>query len=194
MDEKKREVIDLWYSHCLVSQNSQYWQVAEQRRKDRPQHLQELLKMDLDTAPVRDLRAIMIKMGIPYHDCVEKSDMKERLIDRVPELRMEIERKASAASISTLGSSPTDSRPPSVSSGLNFLGDPLGASEDSRVRELEEKNKQLEEELKKLKRRIGEKESEIDTLEMQMRKMTARANDAESQVLAARGSAPIPKV
>ncbi len=191
-----------WRALIEVSPSTCRPQAEEKRRRERPQHLQELLKMDLDAASVRDLRAMMIKMGIPFQDCVEKSDMKRKLIDNVPELRMEMDRRASSASISSLGSSSTaDSRTSSVSSGLNLVGDSLGASGNTTNQD--EKVRQLEAQVKDFKRRLGAKETEIDDLEMQLKKMTTRANDAEAKLLSQQNSkgvaapqryAPVPKV
>ncbi len=156
--------------------------------------------MDLDAAPARDLKATMIKMGIPLRGCVEKADLKKKLIENVPELRMEVERRASEASITSLGSSSsTNSRPASVSSGLNFVADPLlGGGGAGSVQELQEQNRRLEGQVKELKRKMGAKESEVLDLELAMKKMTARANDAEKQALSLKvakgGPPPMPKV
>ena len=49
-------------------------QSAEIRRESRPQHLEELLKMDLDTDSIRSIKDIMIRMGISPHDCFERAD------------------------------------------------------------------------------------------------------------------------
>ena len=77
---------------------------AEIRRENRPQNLEELMRLDLDTAPIRDIKAIMIKMGISPHDCFERADLKKKLVDNVPELKFELERKQSSASLSPRGS------------------------------------------------------------------------------------------
>ena len=77
---------------------------AEYRRETRPHHLEELLKMDLDTAPIRDIKAIMIKMGISPHDCLERSDMKRKVRENVPELRMTMEKSESFQSMSSQSS------------------------------------------------------------------------------------------
>ena len=77
---------------------------TEMRREARPQHLEELLKMDLNSASVRDIKAIMIKMGISPHDCFERADLKKKLKENVPELRIALERQQSSASISSRGS------------------------------------------------------------------------------------------
>ena len=45
---------------------------AKERSEKRPQYLQELLKMDLDSVPVRDMKAVMIKLGVSPHDCFER--------------------------------------------------------------------------------------------------------------------------
>jgi ATPase subunit of ABC transporter with duplicated ATPase domains len=77
---------------------------AEIRRENRPQNLEDLMKLDLDKAPIKEIKAIMIKMGISPHDCFERADLKKKLIENVPELKFEMERKQSSASISSRGS------------------------------------------------------------------------------------------
>ena len=46
--------------------------VAKERSEARPKILKELLAMDLDSVPVRDIKAIMIKLGVSPHDCFER--------------------------------------------------------------------------------------------------------------------------
>ena len=70
----------------------------EIRRENRPQNLEDLMKLDLDKAPIKEIKAIMIKMGISPHDCFERADLKKKLIDNVPELKFELERKQSSSS------------------------------------------------------------------------------------------------
>ena len=77
---------------------------AEIRRENRPQNLEDLMKLDLDKAPIRDIKAIMIKMGISPHDCFERADLKKKLIENVPELKFEMERKQSSSSMASHGS------------------------------------------------------------------------------------------
>lgn len=60
----------------------------ERLRQERPQHLEELLKMDLDSAPNRELKNIMEKMAISSRGCLNRKDLKERLLESVPELRL----------------------------------------------------------------------------------------------------------
>lgn len=76
----------------------------EIRRENRPQNLEDLMKMDLDKAPIREIKAIMVKMGISPHDCFERADLKKKLIENVPELKFEMEKKQSSASMPTRGS------------------------------------------------------------------------------------------
>ena len=47
--------------------------------------------MDLDTAPIRDIKAIMIKLIIDSTGCIDRGDLKRKLIANVPELRMKVE-------------------------------------------------------------------------------------------------------
>lgn len=60
----------------------------ERLRQERPQRLEELMKMDLDSAPIRELKNIMEKMRISSLGCLNRKDLKERLLDNVPELRL----------------------------------------------------------------------------------------------------------
>ena len=76
----------------------------EIRRENRPQNLEELMKLDLDKAPIKEIKAIMIKMGISPHDCFERADLRKKLVDNVPELKFELERKSSSASMASRGS------------------------------------------------------------------------------------------
>lgn len=60
----------------------------ERLRQERPQHLEELRKMDLDHAPIRELKSIMERMGISPVGCLSRKDLKEKLLENVPELRL----------------------------------------------------------------------------------------------------------
>jgi flagellar biosynthesis GTPase FlhF len=70
----------------------------EKLRKERPQHLEELLRMDLESAPARELKGIMEKMGISSLGCLSKKDLKEKLMDGVPELRFRVSNESSPSS------------------------------------------------------------------------------------------------
>ena len=91
-DKKRQEEEEQKKRHEKIKKS------AEIRRESRPQHLEELLKMDLDTASIKDMKAIMIKMGISFYDCLERGDLKKKLLERVPELRIATERKGSISS------------------------------------------------------------------------------------------------
>lgn len=60
----------------------------EKLRQERPQHLEELFKMDLDSATNKQLKAIMQKMGISFLGCLDRKDLKDKLMESVPELRL----------------------------------------------------------------------------------------------------------
>ena len=47
-------------------------QVAKECAEARPQVLRELLSLDLDTISNRDIMAIMLKLNISAHDCLER--------------------------------------------------------------------------------------------------------------------------
>ena len=167
-------------------------QANERIRKERPQHLEELLKMDLDSSSIRDIKAIMIKLGVSPHDCFERGDLKKKLIENVPELRIKI-------SSSSPQKSESNSRSNSVSSGeysillwdldlccllaccgiVGFLilvslldgsYDPLGVGIDSN-------------EIRSLRKELSTKKNELEQVNLQLRAMTTRANKAESSVL-----------
>ena len=46
--------------------------MAKERSEARPKVLRELLAMDLDSESIRDIKAIMVKLGVSPHDCFEK--------------------------------------------------------------------------------------------------------------------------
>lgn len=136
-------------------------QANERIRKERPQHLEELLKMDLDSSSIRDIKAIMIKLGVSPHDCFERGDLKKKLIENVPELRIKI-------SSSSPQKSESNSRSNSVSSDGSY--DPLGVGIDSN-------------EIRSLRKELSTKKNELEQVNLQLRAMTTRANKAESSVL-----------
>ena len=61
-----------------------------ERRKQaaRPQHIAQLKKLDLKTAPIRQIKTIMQEMGIDMRGCIERGELVERLMDCCPELRL----------------------------------------------------------------------------------------------------------
>ncbi len=60
----------------------------EKLRQERPKHLEELLKMDLDNTSIKSIKTIMEKMHISHRGCLDRKDLKERLMENVPELRI----------------------------------------------------------------------------------------------------------
>lgn len=60
----------------------------EKLRQQRAEHLEELLEMNLDSSSNKELKVIMEKMVISYVGCLSKDDLKERLMENVPELRI----------------------------------------------------------------------------------------------------------
>ena len=61
----------------------------EKLQELRPQHLEELRQINLDKAPIRELKGIMEKMGITSRGCISRKDLKEKLLENVPELRLQ---------------------------------------------------------------------------------------------------------
>lgn len=81
-EKKKKEEKD-------EQERDQKLRLANERlRLERPQRLEELQKMDLDSAPIRELKSIMEKMGISSRGCLNRKDLKEKLMENVPELRL----------------------------------------------------------------------------------------------------------
>ena len=60
----------------------------ERRKQARPQHIAQLKKLNLTTAPIRQIKTIMQEMGIGTQGCIERGDLVERLMDCCPELRL----------------------------------------------------------------------------------------------------------
>ena len=107
--------------HTHYTHTHTHNKAAEIRRESRPQHLEELLKMDLDSVSIRAIKDIMIRMGISPHDCFERRDLKKKLVDNVPELRMAMERRASISSQSSTASFTTMGSSSSFSGGRSFM-------------------------------------------------------------------------
>ena len=74
----------------------------DKRREERPQHLNELFKLNLDSAPIRELKAIMEKMGISPRGCIDRKDLKAKLHANVPELRLRQGMKESQTNSKTI--------------------------------------------------------------------------------------------
>lgn len=62
--------------------------VRDKLRKQREDHLDELLQMDLDSSSVKELKVIMGKVGVSSVGCLSKQDLKDKLYKEVPELRI----------------------------------------------------------------------------------------------------------
>lgn len=60
----------------------------ERLREERPKFLQELLQMDLDNCSIKSIKTIMDKMHVSHRGCLNRADLKERLLENVPELRL----------------------------------------------------------------------------------------------------------
>ena len=66
-------IIQCTYILCLCVFCLLCVQMARERSEARPQVLKELLAMDLDAVPIKDIKAIMIKLGVSPHDCFERT-------------------------------------------------------------------------------------------------------------------------
>ena len=56
--------------------------------RNRPKVLDELMKMDLDTARIKDIKEIMSKLGLSFVGLCERKDFLDKLKANVPELRL----------------------------------------------------------------------------------------------------------
>ncbi|CAI7991881.1 Serine/threonine-protein kinase PINK1, mitochondrial [Geodia barretti] len=163
-------------------------QTAKERSEKRPQYLQELLKMDLDSVPVRDMKAVMIKLGVSPHDCFERKDLKKKLMENVPELRRKIEEEQRRASTASSVFSSVNSQ-----SSLAGSFDENSMSDRERADKLEREKRELAERFEREKKRL-EKELERKTTELQrtqddLRRMATRANSAEEKFLELKNAA-----
>jgi len=81
-------------------------QEAEERLKqERPGHVRDLLAMDLEQASAGQMNRMMRNLGISSMGCVEKQDLRKKLVESVPELRIKMGSKTQASS-----SQPTSSK------------------------------------------------------------------------------------
>ena len=68
---------------------------VEERRKRRPEYVAQLLAMDLNKAPVRDIKDIMKKLELNPAGLPERKDLISELKRGVPELRMKLDNPSS---------------------------------------------------------------------------------------------------
>ena len=68
---------------------------VEERRKRRPEYVAQLLAMDLNKAPVRDIKDIMKKLEVNPAGLPERKDLISELKRGVPELRMKLDNPSS---------------------------------------------------------------------------------------------------
>ena len=69
---------------------------VEERRKRRPEYVAQLLAMDLNKAPVRDVKDIMKKLELNPTGLPERKDLIAELKRGVPELRMRLDNPSAA--------------------------------------------------------------------------------------------------
>ena len=63
-------------------------EIEEERRRNRPKALDELMKMDLDTARIKDIKEVMSMLGVSYVGLYERKELLDKLKANVPELRL----------------------------------------------------------------------------------------------------------
>ena len=68
---------------------------VEERRKRRPEFVSQLLAMDLNKAPIRDIKDIMKKLELNPAGLPERKDLIAELKRGVPELRMKLDNPSS---------------------------------------------------------------------------------------------------
>lgn len=76
-----------------IAREQERRQQEEDRLKNRPQHVQELLALDLNKAPIREIKSLMEKMHISHVGCTSRQDLKTQLVQQVPELRLKHEKE-----------------------------------------------------------------------------------------------------
>ena len=76
----------------------------ELRKQARPQHIAQLKRLNLKTAPIKEIKGIMHEMAIGTQDCFERGDLVKKLMDNCPELRLSQEEPERVASFSSRGS------------------------------------------------------------------------------------------
>ncbi len=80
-------------------------EAEEKLRQERPGHIRDLLAMDLEQASAGQMKRMMKNLGISSTGCVEKQDLRRKLIESVPELRIKMGSKSQAST-----SQPTSSK------------------------------------------------------------------------------------
>ena len=75
-------------------------EAEEKLREERPKHIQELLSVDVESASAGQLKKMMRNLGISSTGCVEKQDLRKKLVDSVPELRIKVGSKTQPGSSS----------------------------------------------------------------------------------------------
>ena len=67
----------------------------EERKKRRPEYITQLLAMDLQKAPIKDILGVMKKLGVDPAGLLERKDLIAELRQKVPELRMKLDNPSS---------------------------------------------------------------------------------------------------
>ena len=86
-------------------------QEEEERRKRRPEHVAQLLAMDLNKAPPKHIIDLMRKLGVNPTGLPERGDLIAELKKKVPELRMKLDNPSAPVGIMQ--------PPPSPSASIN---------------------------------------------------------------------------
>ena len=77
-----------------IAREQEHRRQEEERLRNRPQHVQELLTLDLSKAPIREIKSLMEKMHISHVGCTSRQDLTTQLVQQVPELRLKREKEA----------------------------------------------------------------------------------------------------
>ena len=141
----------------------------EARRQNRPQLVEELLRIDVEVAPIKVTKEVMTKLGISTADCLSKEDLKKKLMDSVPEYRLAQQSKDSRLQQGTQRTTYADTPPDRRGSTApdekqtRRLEMKVEAAEKN-VEELEQRRQKLEGELEDTRRRMSLLETENASL------------------------------
>ncbi len=93
VERKKRE------EEVLDKKRKEAEEIQENLKKERPGHIKELLALDLEVASAGQMMKMMRNLGINSVGCVEKQDLKIKLIESIPELRIKMASKSQESTI-----------------------------------------------------------------------------------------------
>ena len=156
----------------------------EVRRQNRPQAVEELLGIDVEVAPVRVTKEVMAKLGISTTDCLNREDLKRKLMDSVPEYRQaQQSRGPQQTTQRTTYADVPDRRGSSVPDEKQQTRrlEMRAEAAERNVEELEHQRQQLEQELGDARRRMSQCEAENTSLKARLPTRAVSAGSPERQ-------------